>query len=165
MTDAPKLRAYRVTIKSWAGMLAIYAAERRAKAIVVAYRGCEDAGYSIPWQDFVAHREPRFDELAERAKPGECLGWSQERDGTIWGCMRPAEDHVRHLMARAWLRRKVEPDFIESPEGLPCAVVDGRRVVWIESRLQYRVFDQAEPLGDFPSADEALDFIFGEVTS
>jgi len=161
MTDAPKLRAWRVVIKSWAGVVSIYAAERRAKAIVEAYRGCNDAGYSIPWQDFVAHREPRFDELAAQAKPGECLGWAQERDGTTFGCLRSTEDHVRHLMARAWLRRRVEPTYSEDAEGLPFTVIEGRRVAWIESRLRYRVFDQAEPR-DFPSADEALDFIFDE---
>jgi hypothetical protein len=69
LSEGEKMKAYAVTDKSWHGLVLIYAAETRAKAIYLAYQSKLDAGYDTKWTDFRAKRIPMYDRAA--VKQGE----------------------------------------------------------------------------------------------
>lgn len=161
-TDKP-LKAWRVTILTWPGMVAIYAAPDRSKAIHAGWKAANDpdAGYDIAWQDYRAHRAPSFDQLASKAKAGECLGWSYDGDGTSFGCLRPPDEHVRHLVGLAYTTASLELKLRESRRGVPMATLGNLASVTYFGRSQvYRVFEpypgDAQKRTDYTDAAEVV---------
>ena len=61
------MKAYAVSLLTWPGLVLIYGAETRAKAIFKCYSSVTDAGYDVKWTDFRAQRCPMYDEAAAAA--------------------------------------------------------------------------------------------------
>lgn len=76
------MKAYAVRMLSWPGLVLIYAAESRAKAIAMNLKAATDAGYNINWNEHRVTRCPAYDDLAVRQ--GE-LG--SDVDGERSGCL------------------------------------------------------------------------------
>jgi hypothetical protein len=162
VADKP-LKAYRVTILTWPGMVAIYAAPSRAKAIQAAWESAHEAEYNIAWQDHRGHRAPCFDGLAAQAeRSGACLGWSYDMDGTSFGCLRPADDQVRHLIGYALLNCDLQLEYHED-NGVPLAKLgEVATVCWVAESLRYRVFGfVAAGAIDFERAADAAEYLKG----
>lgn len=64
---AMPIRAWRVSVKTWAGDHGgIYGARERSIAVSRALHGSQDAGYGLTWNDFRAVRAPEFDALIDK---------------------------------------------------------------------------------------------------
>lgn len=161
------MKAWSVTIKTWAGMVGIYAAQTRGRAVKAAWRGCNEAGYTIGWPEFECRRAPKFDDLAAQTeKVGTCLGWSQESDGTTWGCLRSVEEHMRHLIGLALMRAQLELRFHEnSHTNEPTAILGiVASITWLDELQKYRVFEPANPqrrTTDFAKSADVVDYLKG----
>jgi hypothetical protein len=162
-SDQP-LKAYQVTIKTWPGMLAIYAAPSRAKAIQAAWESARAAEYDIAWQDHVGHRAPKFDKLAAQAdSSGACLGWSYDVDGTTFGCLRSADDQVRHLVGFALLEHDLKLAIEDTKAGPLARLGNLAAVRWIDTAQVYQVFrpypGDAKVCGDFGNSADCAEHL------
>jgi hypothetical protein len=82
------MKAWRVTIKGWAGFEMIWPGETRGKAKAAALWDAQSSGWNYPFTDFRAIRAPEFDDAAQETvgKYSWCLGWAD--DGEVWGVLR-----------------------------------------------------------------------------
>lgn len=81
------VKAWEVTIKSWKSMRTIVLAKTRHQARWHEWKNCREAGYDIPYTDFVARRCSTFDRPTKTIPV--TLGWEQGREKQ--GCLLPRE--------------------------------------------------------------------------